>query len=180
MIFAKAVNKLSVAHPASEEELVEFVEQIAPKLFRFAWATIRDYSLAEDIVQECLARYVVYRDKHHGKSPPLRWFFTVVAHLCMDVFRQKRQEVQLFDQLSLAKSSYAEIPDDNQELSVLWDAIAQLKPKDRMAIVLVYYHDLPLKEAAAILGTTPTFLKTKLARLRKRLRNEVAEHDEKI
>lgn len=155
-----------------DDVLRETIDRMGPRLYRFAYAMVSSREVADDVVQECFVRYwrELQRNPESFMSPG--WFYKVTARLCIDENRrQKRQgEVlqQIWDHERLVPKTNP-LGNDNDPREEIWTRIQALNPKDRLAVVLVYYHDLPIKEAADIMGTTATFLKTKLARIRKKL-----------
>lgn len=154
-----------------EEQLRAMVEQMGPRLYRFAVAMLADKDAADDVVQECFVRYWRHLERYPGRELGPGWLMRVTARLCLDEGRRRQRQqtaVQRWQEWHRLTSSDGNDPADEQ----LMELIVGLKPKDRMAVVLVYYQDLSLAEAAKILGTTPTFLKTKLGRIRRRLKTE--------
>lgn len=155
-----------------DDVLRETIERMGPRLYRFAYAMLSSREVADDVVQECFVRYwrELQRNPESFISPG--WFYKVTARLCIDeIRRQKRhgealKQIWDHERLLPGTNPFGDEQDPREEL---WVRIQALNPKDRLAVVLVYYHDLPLKEAAQIMGTTAAFLKTKLARIRKKL-----------
>lgn len=158
-----------------DDVLRETIERMGPRLYRFAYAMLSNREVADDVVQECFIRYwrELQRNAESFMSPG--WFYKVTARLCIDeARRQKRQGdalKEIWDHERLLPGTNA-VTDEHDPREELWVRIQALNPKDRLAVVLVYYDELPLKEAAEIMGTTATFLKTKLARIRKKLARE--------
>lgn len=157
----------------NETKLRQMVEQMGPRLYRFAWAMLTNKEAADDVVQECFVRYWRQLDKEPGRNLGPGWLLRVTARLCLDEGRRRGRRQETLERLSDLWRTNAPCDDPaagpDQEIFSL---VMQLKPKDRLTMLLVYYQDLPLAEAASILGTTETFLKTKLSRIRKRLKKE--------
>ncbi|MCL4319483.1 MAG: RNA polymerase sigma factor [Firmicutes bacterium] len=154
-----------------EAQLQAMVEQMGPRLYRLAVAMLANRDAADDVVQECFVRYWRHLESHPGRELGPGWLMRVTARLCLDEGRRRQRQqtaMQRWQEWHRLTSSDGEDPADEQ----LMELILGLKPKDRLAVVLVYYQDLSLTEAASILGTTPTFLKTKLGRIRRRLKTE--------
>ena len=59
------------------------------------------------------------------------------------------------------------------EADELWDALGSLTPRQRAAVVLRYYEDLPEAEIAAILHTRPSTVRTSVHRALRTLRKEI-------
>jgi DNA-directed RNA polymerase specialized sigma24 family protein len=58
---------------------------------------------------------------------------------------------------------------------VLWRALAKVPPRQRAVLVLRYWEDIPVDEAAEVLGCTPGTVKSQSARGLQALRNELGE-----
>jgi RNA polymerase sigma factor (sigma-70 family) len=61
----------------------------------------------------------------------------------------------------------------HQEPDELWDALATLSPRQRAAIVLRFYEDLPDDEIAQVLGCRPATVRTTVHRGLAALRKEI-------
>lgn len=172
-----ATNPASTYHVEAphDDTLRETIERMGPRLYRFASAMLSNRESVDDVVQECFVRYWRELQKNPDCFITPGWFYKVTARLCIDESRRQKRHGQALDQIRDLERTTARMNPMSPESDLrdeLWYRIQALSPKDRLAVVLVYYQDLPLKEAAHILGTTATFLKTKLARIRKRLARE--------
>jgi RNA polymerase sigma-70 factor (ECF subfamily) len=65
-----------------------------------------------------------------------------------------------------------------QQSDAVGRALASLAPRQREAIVLTYYQELPNREAAALMGIGVDALESLLARGRRALRARLEEGDE--
>jgi RNA polymerase sigma-70 factor (ECF subfamily) len=64
-----------------------------------------------------------------------------------------------------------------EETAVLVKELRKLSPRQRAAVVLHYYGDYPIREVAALLGSTPAAVGVHLHRARKRLRTLLGAGD---
>ena len=72
-----------------------------------------------------------------------------------------------------ASDSVAEVvadPEPSELDAELWEALRELPQKQRTAVVLFYYQDMPIGEVAETMGTTTGTVKAHLSRGRDRLR----------
>ncbi len=175
---ATTANPYHVEAP-HDDVLRETIDRMGPPLYRFAAAMLSSRDAVDDVVQECFVRYWRELQKNPECFMSPGWFYKVTARLCIDESRRQKRQSEALDQMwNLERTAAWMNPMAHREdlRDELWYRIQALNPKDRLAVVLVYYQDLPLKEAADILGTTATFLKTKLARIRKKLAREEERH----
>ncbi len=158
-----------------DDVLRETIDRMGPLLYRFALAMLSNREAVDDVVQECFVRYWRELQKNPDRFISPGWFYKVTARLCIDETRRQKRHGEALGQIWDLERTTPQIDPmlhETDPRDELWNRIQALNPNDRLAVVLVYYEDLPLKEAANILGTTATFLKTKLARIRKKLARE--------
>lgn len=130
----------------------------------------RDPERAKDAVQEALAR--AWRDLPGLRDPDRfdAWLRRLLVHACMDELRGVRKrmiEVVLIDvhhpPISDASAGLA-------DRDALERAFRHLDPDQRALVVLYYYLDLSLGEAARAVGIPSGTAKSRLARARQTLR----------
>lgn len=150
-------------------------------LARTAYLLTGDVHLAEDLVQDTLARVAQHwRRVSHGDSPDA-YARKVMHHLAID--RWRRRSVRPTE----VAGSHPEIgsagPDVERRL-VLRDALLRLTPKQRAVLSLRFYEDLTEVQTAAVLGCSPNTVKsqtrTALDRLRTLAPDLLAELTEEV
>jgi RNA polymerase sigma-70 factor, ECF subfamily len=136
--------------------------------FRLALAMLHDAQAAEDVVQE--ASFVAWQKVGTMRDPDrLRsWFLGVVANKCRNARRGKwATNVRLGVPDHLAVVSAEE---DALRGADLRRAVAGLRQKDRLVVVLYFYLDMPLSEVAAVTGSSLAATRARLYRSIQRLR----------
>jgi RNA polymerase sigma-70 factor (sigma-E family) len=149
-----------------EEEFVAFAEASAPRLRRTAYLLCGDWHTAEDLVQSALARvFVAWRRIRQQDSAHA--YATRTLMNCYFADRRRKRPVEILtDQLpDFAK----ETPAPETRLVVL-KALAGLPPKSRAVVVLRYWADLSVDDAAAVLGCSPGTVRSQSVRALARLR----------
>lgn len=173
--------------PTVDQELVmrarggdkdAFAALVTPRLGRMqamARLILHDETLAEDALQDALID--AWRDLR-GLRDPARfdaWLHRVTVHACYShARRQSRYRVK-----EISVTSEDEIaPNDAARALELTDelerGLRRLPTDQRALLVLVYYLDLPVAEAAGILGIPFGTAKSRLHRAIGRLRAELA------
>jgi len=112
--------------------------------------------VAEDATAEAFARAVAQRDVLRD---PLAWIYRVAFRVAIDELRADRRRGIRVD---------AAVPPP--ELAGLTDALRQLSPNQRAAIVLRHVMDLDPEEIAHRMGIAQPTVRVHLHRARKRLR----------
>ena len=151
-----------------------------PRMTALAHRLLGDRTEAEDIVQEVFLR--VWKSASAWRPGAARfdtWMHRVAFNLCTDRLR-KRRETPLpdtWDAPDPAPLADAEITAEQQSDAV-GRALAALAPRQREAIVLTYYQELPNREAAALMGIGVDALESLLARGRRALKARLEDTDE--
>lgn len=175
---AACVERLAQRDAAA---LREVIAAHAERLHRIAWRMIGDAGEAEDIVQEALLRLWDQSPELAARHPAgstaaasLRlggWLARVVTNLAIDRLRRNRRiapgEVpERADDAPLADAVVV-AEDESARARAL---IAALPDRQRAAIVLTYFEDLPNAEAAAALDMNIKAFESLLHRAREALR----------
>ena len=120
-------------------------------------------AMAEDLVQEAFVRLQASTTSPANPGGYLR---TVLVNLCRD---HLRREARTRHQ-AVAVPLVAVPP----ELDETWAAVCRLPFRQRAAVVLRYYQDLPEAEIANLLGCRPGTVKSSLSRALAKLRKELS------
>lgn len=101
------------------------------------------------------------------------WLLTITARCATDLFRARKPQSPLTDDIHVAVAGPS--PDDFPDPE-LWQAVAKLPERQRIAVALKYVGDLDHPAVAEVLGTTPAasrrLVSDALAVLRKELHHE--------
>jgi RNA polymerase sigma-70 factor, ECF subfamily len=146
-----------------------------PFALRVARRILRDHALAEEVVQEAFVRAW----QHAASYQPRRglvttWLYRIVFNLCMDRARSIRLSPipEGYDAVDPATSADMGL-EAREQSRMVSNALGELVPRQRAAITLVYYEELPASEAGRILGVTPKAVERLLARARAQLRKRL-------
>jgi len=151
-----------------------------PRMTSLAHRLLGDRAEAEDVVQELFLR--VWKSAAAWRPGAARfdtWMHRVAYNLCTDRMR-KRREVALPetwdapDPQPLADAAISA----EQQSDAVGRALAALAPRQREAIVLTYYQELPNRDAAALMGIGVDALESLLARGRRALKARLEEGDD--
>ncbi|HEV8682606.1 MAG TPA: SigE family RNA polymerase sigma factor [Actinomycetota bacterium] len=142
----------------------------APNAIRLARRITGDRVLAEDLVQEAFVRLA-------ARFPDLRdpgafggYLRTTVTNLARSHFRRAKLERTYVEQEARGGQVTGWVPESHLELR---DAIMRLPPRQRAAITLRYYEDLPVAQVADVLGCPAGTVKSLASRGIGRLRREL-------
>lgn len=127
---------------------------------------------AEDIVQEAFTRVWLKAGQWQDRGiSPRSWLARIVYNLCMDSFRQRRDEdAQALDGLSIDEPGPERQVEQAARQAFVLKALQALPERQRSAIHLTVYHSLTNRESAEVLGISIEALESLLSRARRQLR----------
>lgn len=106
--------------------------------------------LAEEFAQEALERACMRWDQVAAMDRPGAWVHRVAINLANSRFRRFAAERRAYRQHGPSRDSYP--PTDVAAAQEVRAAVAQLPPRTRAAIVLRYFADMSIAEAAEAMG----------------------------
>lgn len=160
----------------------ELVERWAARVLAYVRSIVCDGQVAEDLTQEALLRAF---NQIASLSQPDRfgaWLFRIARHAAIDWQKsKKRSEVQLSElaesSIAATASTYAEtdhhpgLPAEQKQQ--LREAIDQLPPAQREAVLIYYYDEVTYRQLAEMLGITSAAVNARLTKARTTLRKKL-------
>jgi RNA polymerase sigma-70 factor (ECF subfamily) len=117
----------------------------------------RDHDLADDTLQTAYLRILSGRAKFDGRSALKTWVFGVIRVTALEESRRWRTRLSRTDGVEAAAhlvdgSPPADVLAERSERNAtLLAALETLSPRQRDVLLLVFYHDLTVEEAAAVM-----------------------------
>lgn len=142
--------------PKTTDELLALKDRVyrdyADKVKYYILGKVTNEADAEDlhsiIFQKIFDKIDTYDEK---KASVSTWVYTITHNTVCDYFKTKKNIVSLEDDVLAADENLDNIC-KKETLDELADALLKLKEKERQIIVLVFYNDMTIKEAAAKIG----------------------------
>ncbi len=149
----------------------DFVRDRSHALLRSAFLLTGDQHLAEDLVQEALARTHRAWSRLERPSNAEAYARRVMYHAQVSFWRRPRiAEALPGDDLERHGDSIDDLAEAAVRRITLRRALLALSPKQRAVIVLRYFEDHTEAEAAQLLGVSVSTVKTQCGRALDRLR----------
>lgn len=150
-----------------EREFREFFNAEFRPLRRIAYLLTGDWGDAEDLAQEAMVRTYRAWARIKERERPAAYARTVLVNRHRSMLRRAKVE---------AKHAVARDPDrfvagpPTDDHMLVWQALAELPMRERQALVLRFYEDLPQADIAAVLGCPVGTVKSMTNRALGRLR----------
>jgi len=134
-------------------ELEAFCRDAHPKIVGLLTLFSGDADLGSELAQETMIRVIQNWRKVHAMASPMAWTRRVALNLANSWFR--RRLAQRRAERRLGSLHEVDAPADAADAVGVRRAIAQLPPRQRAAIVLRFFADLPTDEIASIMRCRP-------------------------
>jgi len=157
------------------EDFERFVQARSVALLRTAFLLTGDRHLAEDLLQDTLARVAQHWVSVARDGNPEAYTRRVLYHRAVDTWRARRRRPAEVAQPAGDSADYSDRFADTDQRLVLRAALARLTPKQRAVLVLRFYEDHTETETAAILGCSVSTVKTSSRGALERLRTGAPE-----
>ena len=156
------------------------MEKYQKQVHGIVWRTIKDFHIAEDIVQET---FLKAHQKLETLNDPHRfsaWINAIATRCCLAWFRENRLNSELSENVNIAMrhddpySGYLareQAKDASQELrEIVKKWLAKLRESERTVVTLHYFDGMSCNDIAVFLGVTTNTIKSRLNRARNRLK----------
>ncbi len=140
---------------------------------RLAYSMLGDRMEAEDATQEAITRAWRKLGQLRLGMPMRPWFLAIVVNQCRNVRRTRWFRFVRMKEI-VEPDRHGEPAVENIDLA---RAISRLPDRDRQALFLHFYLDLPIEEVAVALGISPAAAKGRIYRACHRLRPSLLEEE---
>lgn len=164
--------KAGAGDPAA---FIELYERHRAAIFRFSYRLSGSVEAAEDITHDCFLSLIKKPENFSPERASLRtYLFSAARNLWLKQLRNSGRESAMNDAaedqfIALGKAPLRRLLDDELSAKVQ-EAVSNLPPLQREALVLFEYEGLALSEIASMVGTDVGAVKSRVHRARERLR----------
>ena len=166
------------------------VERYQERAYRIAWSVVRDREDAKDCSQEAFIRLHESAGSFAGQAKFSTWFYRILVNCCLDHQRKRRSWRRLVgwggrdegpdagDPVERLAAPFTDPTDamvTDHRMSRLWEAVDELSPQQRTAVLLQCREELSTKEIAAVLQLSEATVRVHLHRAYSALKRRVGE-----
>ena len=143
-----------------------------PRIFRFITRIVRDEAVAEELANEVFVDVWRHAPSYERRSLATTWLLSIAHNRAVSALRKRREESWDEDEAANLQDQ-ADTSDVVMQKAekgrMLRKCIEALPYHQREILDLVYYHELSVGEAGAVLQIPEGTVKTRLFTARKRL-----------
>lgn len=145
-----------------EKELFEdLAEEYYQEIYHFCFYKTGDAESAWDCTQETFLHVIRFLDGYTERNHFRAWIFGIARNVCNDYFRSRKHVVM--EEESLAEGEEEEEGYRRAELKdSVQNALNRLPEMQKEVIILRFYHDMKIKEIAAVVGAGIPTVKSRL------------------
>ena len=163
-----------------ETAIVRLIEEYQLGVFRIALSILSDPGEANEATQDTFIAALRALKSYRERSSFKAWLYKIA----LNVSRSRLRKRKTIERLQQTLTSIFEVhpqhtpsPEEtvigDEEDALIWKALERLGEKQRIPIVLRYYHDLSITEIAELLGIKEGTVHSRLSIGRERLRSEL-------
>lgn len=154
------------------------VDKYKDMVFTIAFRITCNREDAEEVAQDVFLKAYKGMDKFKKTAGFSTWLYRIAYNHSISKIRKKKPDIQSVDDPDY---NYKEIAQDDPEMEkmnripveYLKRAMEKLDETDRIILTLFYQDDCPVKEIAIITGLSPSNVKVKMHRSRKKMMDEL-------
>lgn len=159
-----------------EQAFQEVMHEHTNYLLRLAILYVKDWSAAEDIVQDVFLKYYQNYEQFEERSSLKTYLSKMTINKSKDYLKSWRYRKQILtnkfsNQNKVERNQFIE-HDEKLEIA---DAVLQLPIKYREVIIHYYFEELSVLEVALILNISDNTIKTRLRKARALLKNQLKQ-----
>ncbi len=159
-----------------KKQLLEILyDRYATKVFHKCLSITKDRHVSEDLSHDIMVKVFLKLNSFKGTSDFSFWVYSITYNHCMDYLKKKKRlRFDDFEDMAYAHVDTADIELEHkvlkelqlEQLTILFE---ELKPADKMILLMRYQDGMSIKEMVATLQLGESAIKMRLKRSRERL-----------
>ena len=166
---------------ADDAAFESWYRRTVPRVYAYLLSrSAGDVALAEDLTQQTFTAAIDQRSRYDGRADTVTWLCGIARHKLADHFRaierderrQRRMEVR---QIQLDENRQSQLGIEDR--TMIGEALRSLPASQRAVLAFVVLDDLPVAEAARLMGRSRSATESLLFRARESFRRAYAAED---
>jgi len=162
-----------------EEAYARLIRRYQALVARQLWKFTRDPGQLDELLQEVFVEVYTSLGGFRGEAPFLHWVRRITTRVGYRFWKHQARRRER--ETALDETRELEHPGDFREVTEAAELahllLAELPPRDRMVLTLLYLEELDTKEIAARLGWSRSLVKVQAYRARQKLKKLLDERD---
>lgn len=161
------------------------VDKYKDRVFSLVKGIVKNHELAEEVSQDVFVKAYSALEKFRKDAGFSTWIYRIAYNASISAIRRKNFRTNSYDE-QLDKTSapdqleIAEREEQKEQKSQrLKKALNELKPDERLILILYYYEEKSVEEIALSAGLSTSNVKVKLFRIRNKLKELMEQMDKK-
>ena len=176
---------LTDVRQGNETAFASLVEKYQMPVYNLCYRMLGDRMEAEDAAQESFWKAYQAIHRYDPNRSFATWLLSIAAHYCIDLQRKRKlpsfsMELVPEDSIPGSAPNPEKVAARTEQEARIQKILEQLKPQDRAAIILRYWHELSDEEIANMLSLSVSAVKSRLFRARKKLAEIWLEEEKSI
>ena len=166
----------------NETAIAQLIQEHQLGVFRLALSILNDPNEASEVTQDTFISALKAMGTYQEKSKLKSWLYTIALNTSRSKLRKRKALERLYSTLTTivhVKVQHIPTPEETiigkEEEVALQNALEKLGEKQRIPIILRYYHDCSIAEIAEILNIKEGTVHSRLSIGRERLRSELTD-----
>jgi RNA polymerase sigma-70 factor (ECF subfamily) len=159
------LEKLSVS--ASDRVSIA-LENYSDRVYRICYLYLKNKAEAEDAFQDVFLKFMQMDKEFENDEHEKAWICRVAINRCKDIMKSFRYKFVSLDKIP-------ELTFENEENSVVLEAILNLPPKYKDIVYLHYYEGYKASQIASLLNSNENTVYSQLSRARTLLKERLGE-----
>ena len=163
-----------------ETAIAWLIEEYHPGVFKLTLSILNDPGDASEATQDTFIAALRALSSYREMSSFKAWLYRIA----LNISRSRLRKRKALERLQSTLNSFFEVhfqhqptPEDalinNEEDTEIWNALSKLGDRQRIPLVLRYYHDLTIAEIAEIMNLKEGTVHSRLSIGRERLRSQL-------
>lgn len=153
----------------TKETLGQLIIESEETMYHIAKSLLYNDADCADAIQEAIVKAFVKLHTLKDDSYAKTWLIRIVMNECYAIMRKEKKIISLQDYQMNEQET------ESKDYSDLYEAIFRLPEQIKLCVTLYYMEGYSVKEVAALLDTTESAVKNRLAKARGKLKEALAD-----